>query len=191
MRRYGKITKWNDDRGFGFITPKGGGERVFVHITSFSDRRRRPNDNEIVTYEAVFDNKGRIQAGQVEYISENTTVPAQGWIWVIVLFLIFVVVLVLVGQLSFVVLLLYLVFSACSFFAYQHDKSAAQSNQWRTPESTLHILSILGGWPGALLAQKMFRHKSRKVSFQLVFWITVALNCVGVVWFSRSGVDLK
>jgi cold shock CspA family protein len=51
MRHAGKITKWNDDRGFGFIIPNGGGQQVFVHIKSFTNRRRRPVENEIVSYE--------------------------------------------------------------------------------------------------------------------------------------------
>jgi uncharacterized membrane protein YsdA (DUF1294 family) len=55
----------------------------------------------------------------------------------------------------------------------------------RTPESTLHLLSVLGGWPGALVAQQMFRHKSRKLEFQIVFWLTVLLNC-GVLGWSAT-----
>jgi uncharacterized membrane protein YsdA (DUF1294 family) len=59
---------------------------------------------------------------------------------------------------------------------YHFDKSAAKSNRWRTRESFLHILSVMGGWPGALVAQRIFRHKSRKRSFQIVYWGTVAIN---------------
>ena len=52
----------------------------------------------------------------------------------------------------------------------------------------LHLLGIIGGWPGALLAQRLLRHKNSKQSFQVVFWITVLLNCAGVFWLlSLSG----
>jgi uncharacterized membrane protein YsdA (DUF1294 family) len=60
--------------------------------------------------------------------------------------------------------------------AYWKDKSAAKKGQWRIRESTLLILGLLGGWPGAVLAQQMLRHKTRKVAFQVIFWMTVILN---------------
>ena len=49
-------------------------------------------------------------------------------------------------------------------------------------ERTLHLFSLLGGWPGALAAQRLFRHKSSKASFQTTYWITVALNCAALGW---------
>jgi uncharacterized membrane protein YsdA (DUF1294 family) len=62
--------------------------------------------------------------------------------------------------------------------------TAAAKEQWRTKESTLHLFGLIGGWPGALLAQKVFRHKSRKREFQTVFWATVVLNCGALVVYS-------
>ena len=62
------------------------------------------------------------------------------------------------------------------FGAYWHDKHQAQSGGWRTPEATLHALALLGGWPGALLAQQCLRHKSSKPEFRQAFWATVVLN---------------
>src|SRR4051812_24046826 len=59
----------------------------------------------------------------------------------------------------------YLAASAAAAIAYGLDKSAAQRGAWRTREKTLHVLSLIGGWPGALFAQSVFRHKSRKPSF--------------------------
>jgi uncharacterized membrane protein YsdA (DUF1294 family) len=58
---------------------------------------------------------------------------------------------------------------------------------WRTQESKLHLVALLGGWPGALLAQDLFRHKSRKAQFQVVFWITFFANCGALVWVLRTG----
>ena len=69
---------------------------------------------------------------------------------------------------------------------YAADKSAARRHEWRTPERTLHLLALVGGWPGALVAQTVFRHKSRKTSFRIVFWTTVALNCGALAWWILS-----
>ncbi|WP_347905957.1 DUF1294 domain-containing protein [Pseudomonas purpurea] len=68
--------------------------------------------------------------------------------------------------------------SLLALFLYWNDKRQARADQWRTPEKVLHAVEFAGGWPGALLAQQLFRHKTRKVSFQLVFWIIVLLHQV-------------
>lgn len=75
------------------------------------------------------------------------------------------------------------VLSLVTFVAYAADKLAAKKGTWRTPERTLHILSLAGGWPGALLAQHWFRHKTKKTAFQLVFRITVVLNVLLCTYF--------
>jgi len=54
-------------------------------------------------------------------------------------------------------------------------------NQWRTGEGTLILLGVLGGWPGAIVAQQLFHHKTKKRSFQIAFWLTVLLHCFGFV----------
>ncbi|MBB5863388.1 DUF1294 domain-containing protein [Xanthomonas sp. 3058] len=69
-----------------------------------------------------------------------------------------------------------------AMIAYRGDKRAAQRGRQRTPEATLHLIALLGGWPGALLAQQLFRHKSSKATFQLRFWITVVLNIIALCW---------
>lgn len=58
-------------------------------------------------------------------------------------------------------------------FAYASDKRSARSGEWRTPEETLHWLEMLGGWPGALIAQRLLHHKTRKGSFQFNYWCIV------------------
>lgn len=83
------------------------------------------------------------------------------------------------------VLRLYAVLGAVTFIAYAIDKWAAIRGHWRTPESMLHWLGVAGGWPGALLAQQLLRHKSSKPGFVAVFWITVVLNIAAFVgWHS-------
>ena len=77
-------------------------------------------------------------------------------------------------------LLAYGVASVLAYGLYWHDKQQARAGQWRTPEKVLHGVELLGGWPGALLAQQMFRHKTRKLSYQLSFWLIVTVH--QVVW---------
>lgn len=74
----------------------------------------------------------------------------------------------------------YGVMSLFCFIATYRDKRKSLTGQWRTPESTLHLLELLGGWPGGLMAQQVFRHKTRKVSYQVTFWCIVGLH--GLVW---------
>lgn len=198
MRYQGRITTWKDDKGFGFITPNGGGEQVFMHISAFSNRQQRPTGNELVTYELAMDDKGRPRAKSVAFVGARIAPPAsekpvgkgRGNIAPIlaIVFMVFLAAAVVSGRLPSAVLLLYIATSGVTYLAYVLDKSAAKRGEWRTKESTLHLFSLLGGWPGALAAQRLLRHKSVKSSFQTTFWITVMLNCAACGWLlSPSG----
>ncbi|HKB11740.1 MAG TPA: DUF1294 domain-containing protein [Vicinamibacterales bacterium] len=99
------------------------------------------------------------------------------------LFLAAVCALALRGTVPLTAAAVYLAASATAVVVYRIDKSAAQRGAWRARERTLHLLSLIGGWPGALVAQRIWHHKSRKASFQLVFWMTVAVNCSALAWW--------
>jgi uncharacterized membrane protein YsdA (DUF1294 family) len=88
------------------------------------------------------------------------------------------------GMLPAVVPVFYAAASIAAAIAYRLDKAAAGRNAWRISETMLHGLALIGGWPGALVAQQVFRHKSRKLSFRLAFWTTVALNCGALTWLT-------
>lgn len=77
----------------------------------------------------------------------------------------------------------YIALSALTFILYGIDKSAAIKQQWRIQERTLHLCALFGGWPGALLGQIVFRHKTRKTSFLILFWLTVVMNFMAIVFF--------
>lgn len=72
--------------------------------------------------------------------------------------------------------------SLITFCWYWKDKLAAKKGHWRTPENTLHILSLMGGWPGGMIAQYTLRHKTKKRSFRSFFWGTVLINIGFFVW---------
>jgi len=81
-----------------------------------------------------------------------------------------------VGVLASWVAVVYATASIAAFAAYAADKSQAEAEGRRLPERVLHVLEAMGGWPGALVAQRQFRHKTRKVRFQIIFWLIVAAH---------------
>ena len=85
------------------------------------------------------------------------------------------------------------VMSVVTFFVYGADKQRAINGDRRVSERTLHSLSFLGGWPGALIAQRKFRHKTQKVPFLIVFWLLVVLHLVivGAAIYSITRIEAK
>jgi uncharacterized membrane protein YsdA (DUF1294 family)/cold shock CspA family protein len=196
MRTIGKITHWNQQKAYGFITPSSGTNRVFVHIRAFKNRHLPPELNQVVLYSLSKDKQGRPCAVKVTRASE---IPSRNPKSITKLFLIlFAIGFIAVAAWSvstynmpIQILYLYLAASAVTFLIYAKDKRAARRNRWRTPESTLHTLALIGGWPGALIAQQVLRHKSRKNAFQFAFWATVVLNCVAFGWlFTEQGAEM-
>jgi uncharacterized membrane protein YsdA (DUF1294 family)/cold shock CspA family protein len=188
VRHQGKLTDWKDEKGFGFVTPRGGGPKVFVHIKSFSNRQRRPVGNELVTYELTSDSHGRPQGVNITFVGDRKSSPqapapgpGTGSLIFTAVFFGFVVGAVVTGNLPFVAPIVYFAMSCVTYLFYSYDKAAAQAGRRRTPESTLHLLSLIGGWPGAMVAQRKLRHKTQKLEFQTAFWLTVGLNCIAVV----------
>jgi uncharacterized membrane protein YsdA (DUF1294 family) len=88
------------------------------------------------------------------------------------------------GMLPAAVPVFYAAASLAAAIAYRRDKSAAERNLWRISETMLHVIALVGGWPGALVTQQVFRHKSRKLSFRIALWTTVALNCAALTWLT-------
>jgi uncharacterized membrane protein YsdA (DUF1294 family)/cold shock CspA family protein len=189
------VAAWNDDKGFGFITPNTGGKQIFIHVKAFGNRNRRPEINQLVAYALSTDVKGRPCAIKATLAGDRLPEKAKRSndslsVIVAAFFLVIVSVSVLTARIPPLVLALYIGASLLTFIMYAVDKSAARNGAWRTQESTLHVLSLVGGWPGALVAQQKLRHKSKKQSFRSVFWLTVLLNCGVFVWmFTPTGAD--
>ena len=80
----------------------------------------------------------------------------------------------------------YAVVSVIAYITYAIDKKAAIKNRRRVSEKSLHLLGVVGGWPGALLAQQQLRHKTQKTAFQVTFWLTVVVNLVCAGWLTVS-----
>jgi uncharacterized membrane protein YsdA (DUF1294 family) len=75
-----------------------------------------------------------------------------------------------------------LALSAASFAAYGLDKRRAERREARFAEASLLTLDLLGGWPGGLVAQRLWRHKTAKASYQFVFWLIVAIYQAVAAW---------
>jgi uncharacterized membrane protein YsdA (DUF1294 family) len=104
-------------------------------------------------------------------------------------FLVALAALAAVGRLEMSWLALYYGASIITYGAYARDKNAAQNAHRRIPESKLHLMSLIGGWPGALIAQALFRHKTRKTSFLIRYWLTVIVNCIALGVIVGKGVS--
>lgn len=106
-------------------------------------------------------------------------------------FIIVLLVLVALKKLPAVWLMYYLVINSIAYTMYWHDKRAAQKRQWRVSEKALLTVSVLGGWMGAWQAQQQFRHKTKKVSFKVQFYIAVLVNMGVVLWVAfGNGADV-
>lgn len=187
MRIKGKIISWNEDKGFGFIAPMASSKQVFIHITAFNNKRRIPKIGEVVTYTLSTDKQGRVCASEATYSGEKLKSADRNGRGsmsapMALAFLAGVVVAVIFGLVPLIVMAVYGGLSLLTFLIYYSDKSAAKRDAWRTPESTLHVLALAGGWPGAIIAQQLLRHKSKKKSFKLVLWITVLMNIILLAW---------
>lgn len=193
MQLKGKISRWQDDKGFGFIEPNSGGRQVFLHISALQNRYRRPVLNDVVIYRQQTDTHGRLQAIDVVFAGETpkpkqplqqkTQGPWRPRYWqygVSAAFLVLLMAGAVEVYWGWKIVLYYCIASLMTFAMYSSDKFAAEHKNSRIPESTLQLFALLGGWPGALVAQNFLRHKSRKARFLLLFWLMVLANLLGL-----------
>ena len=191
MRFDGKLKSWNDDRGFGFIEPIQGGQEIFVHIKSFPPGTGRPTVGLPLSFEVEAGPQGRKRAKAVQFArsskalsSPRLETPAA---WTLPRLLALPGFLLVYGFIAWRwsvnhwVAVAYLLASLVAFAFYAIDKSAARNGGWRTPEATLHWLGLACGWPGALVAQQLLRHKLSKPAFVTKYWATLAANVAGFV----------
>lgn len=194
MRFDGVIKTWDDERGFGCIEPLRGGDDIDVHITAFPRGQARPRVRQRVSFEVEPSHDGRKRARDVRIHATVRTATSTARVQrrrglsaallAIPLFVGLYAALALTWRVPPSVAIGYLTLSLLCFLAYALDKATAPRRRQRIPENLLHLLAVLGGWPGALVAQQSLRHKSAKRSFIAILWLTVLINVAAFVYLS-------
>jgi len=181
---HGVLAEWNDERGYGFITPDDGDQKVFLHVKSLLPSARRPLVGEEFFYKLTTDEKGRPRAEEAfqTMLDEKRSLPFHhsiikglSFFWPLAI-IPAIIVIAKTGNFAIGLCAAFVVNSLLTILFYWEDKHLAQYKYWRIPEKCLHIWELLCGWPGALYAQRAFRHKRSKRSFMIVFWLCVIAN---------------
>ncbi len=189
----GKLTSWNAEKGFGFIKPNLGGKDIFVHIQDLRCRYEAPIIGDIVYYDVKQGNEGKLRAYNAYVDGARSTKPKAYYARPGIFGLLFTAIPFLLSlyiiKTTYYPLVVYSIASVVCFFSYLSDKRKATNGSWRVQESTLHFLELIGGWPGALIAQQTLRHKTRKLRFQLTFWAIVLMHFIA--WTDFLFLDLS
>lgn len=176
----GVVVHFDADRGFGFIRSPELEDDVFVHVREVQDRQDlKPGQS--VRFEVRKGEKGMEAHGVLPGARPVSPVIGFG---LAAFFLAAVIALAITQLLQWPVLIAWLVgITLVTFLTYGFDKWRARRRKFRVPERVLHLEALFGGTVGALIAQSLFRHKTIKGSFRIVFWAIFALQIAAVVWY--------
>lgn len=170
----GTLVQWFADRAYGWV--ESGQNRLFVHINDVQRGRRRPEVGDEVRFIAGVDRDGRPCAKQVTFLKADKAQWSEGILFAVVLLIALPVwALFLLPLPWWIGAGVMLLASVITYARYAHDKHQSVSGGQRVPEGELHLGELLGGWPGAFLAQRALRHKCSKPSYQFGFWMIVLL----------------
>lgn len=173
-----EIIEWDRRNGFGFLRHQKG--KLFLHHRDFAEYHKRPCKGDKIRYKIGSDPKGRRCAVEAVHVNDGGKITPLTWLALILLVTAPALAwshFILVKKPQWIFLFLpLLVINLMTYVAYKKDKALARAKMWRTSEATLHFLELIGGWPAALLAQRQFRHKCSKASFQTAYWTIVILH---------------
>lgn len=171
-RIQGRISGWETDRGFGWVAHEGGS--LFTHIKEF-EKGILPKAGDRVSFVIGNDPKGRPCAKDVICPGKNPLPSLASCLKLLVLLALPLAANMKLPIAMWKLPLAMLPVSIAAWILFRYDKKRAHAGRWRVSETELHGLELFGGWPGAFLAQQKFRHKTRKTSYQAIFWAIVFL----------------
>lgn len=199
---FGRIERWDDARGFGFITSEapvaGMSGPLFFHIHDVDRTSARPRAGARMRFTPERQRDGRWRAVRVATVDvvaprdararsrrrdaerparavAGLAMSAATIAWAALL-----VGAIAIGQLPPGALAALAGLNALTFIVYAFDKRAARQGRQRTPEMHLHLLELLGGWPAATLAQQTLRHKRAKPDYRRVFALMIVVHLLGL-----------
>lgn len=199
MQYRGAIVNWNDDRGFGFIRPAGGGTELFFHVSDYRGAGR-PGAGNGVTFDIGTGRDGKPAAFNIRPAFAKAVKPAEPGpaaihfdrdsirVWLAALVITFAFAVAILDRVPIGFTLLYLVMGIATFTLYAIDKSAARTGDWRVPETSLHLLDLAFGIAGGLIAQQVLRHKTSKRGFALMSYL-IALAHIALMVLLLLGID--
>lgn len=171
MAIQGTISQWHGNRGYGYIMVDDQNTQIKFHLYDLDAFGQTPRISERVRFKLSKDQNGELRAVKVERtLILNFSFAVTIW------FLTVLVASIILLDYPLLMGMLYVAMSALSYAVYAFDKHAMHENRWRVPTATYHLLSLLGGWPGAMLAQSILHHKYNDFGFKGLFWLTVLVN---------------
>jgi len=201
MQLSGNVVYWRDDKGFGFVLCEQTGEKLFFHIRDLAGSTERPQKGDTILFTQSQDKKGRSIAAPWHFSQSKTATASdsktttnnsdsfsihyanQIALLFRISFLGAVILALLFGRLLYVLPLLYLEASLFTYWLYKTDKEAAIARHGnRLAEESLQLFSLIGGWPGAYLAQQQLAHKRSKLSFRREFGFVILGNALLMIW---------
>ncbi len=200
MQLTGKVVFWRDDKGFGFVVCDQNQQKLFFHIRDRAAGTQRPVPGDTLHFSQGTDKQGRPVATRWRFaVAAKTTaavpLPAtyssradiiqasQIALFFRLAFLLAVLLALLFGKLPYVLPLLYVEASLMTYWLYKTDKEAAIARHGnRLAEESLQLFALIGGWPGAYIAQQQLAHKRSKLSFRREFGFVILGNAMLVGW---------
>ena len=172
----GRIVSWDRDKGYGYLDAEG--QRVFLHRREFAEHHKSPETGDVIVFDLGTDRHGRTCATKALHHNDGGRIRSVHVVLLAALLVAPAIATWRIAQEYHVQIILgwYAGASALTYFVYWDDKMRARSGAWRARETTLHVFELAGGWPGAFLGQRRLRHKSSKLTYQIVFWLIVAVH---------------
>ena len=184
-----QLIEWYEDRGFGFIANEGEDGRIFLHSRELSNGHTPPSPGDSIAFVMGSDPQGRPQAVQATNLSSTSKMTMGNWATLLILLVLPITAFfkISIPVEFYWTAVIAPIASLVTYVFYSRDKKMAVTGGFRISELRLHVLELIGGWPGAFIAQRCFRHKCSKGSYKFIFWVIVLGHQLAAVDVLRGG----